>query len=102
MSQIPALLKELASHGVTLKRDGDQLELDGPWVVLTDALVAKLRARKSDILRILGKTDAANWAMPARSLKNACQSESGVSGAEALCTDEHGNSLARTQSWAAG
>jgi TubC N-terminal docking domain len=61
VSKIAALLNELSSNGVTFKKNGDQLVLDGPCVVLTDALVGKLRAHKSDILRSLGDWDAVDW-----------------------------------------
>lgn len=61
MSQIAALLNELSSNGVTLRKNGDQLVLDGPCAILTDALVGKLRAHKSDILRTLGNWDAVEW-----------------------------------------
>jgi hypothetical protein len=61
VSQIAALLNELSANGVTMRKNGDQLVLDGPCVVLTDALVGHLRALKSDILRSLGAWDALDW-----------------------------------------
>ena len=49
------MIKELSQIGVTLSKSGDEIALDGPRAVLTDALVKKLRTLKSDILRTLAQ-----------------------------------------------
>jgi hypothetical protein len=61
VTQIAALIKELSQIGVTLSKHGDEIMLDGPEAVLTDALVGKLRALKPDLLRTLEHWDSADW-----------------------------------------
>jgi hypothetical protein len=56
-----ALLSELSQLGVTLSKRGHEIVLEGPDAVLTDALVGKLRAIKSQILRNLDAWDFADW-----------------------------------------
>lgn len=53
MNRTVALIDELSKLGVTLSRTGDQIVIDGPEAVLTDALVERLRSFKSEILRSL-------------------------------------------------
>lgn len=53
MTGAMSLIKELEQSGVILSRSGDQLVLDGPENVVTDSLVHKVRAFKSDILLCL-------------------------------------------------
>jgi TubC N-terminal docking domain len=61
VSRTAALLQEISQLGVTLTKDGDQIVVDGPETVLTDAFVEKLRAVKADILRTLNGWDPADW-----------------------------------------
>jgi hypothetical protein len=61
MIQIAALIKELSLSGVSLKKNGNQIVLEGPGSVLTDALVDKLWELKSDLLRTLGDWDSEDW-----------------------------------------
>jgi hypothetical protein len=55
------LLRELSQIGVTLSKHGHEIVLDGPETVLTDALVERLRAVKSEILRDLQAWNSAEW-----------------------------------------
>lgn len=48
-----ALLRDLAAQGVILSTDGDHLDVDAPDAVLTDDLLATLRARKAELLDLL-------------------------------------------------
>jgi TubC N-terminal docking domain len=48
-----ALLHDLTGRGVILLASGDRLDLDGPDDVLTDDLLAMLRARKAELLDLL-------------------------------------------------
>jgi hypothetical protein len=48
-----ALLHDLTGRGVVLSADGDRLDIDAPDSVLTDALLATLRARKAELLDLL-------------------------------------------------
>jgi hypothetical protein len=59
--QVATLIKELSSNGVSLKKNGRQIVLEGPESVITDALVDKLRELKSDLLRNLGDWDSGDW-----------------------------------------
>jgi hypothetical protein len=59
--RVAALLEELSHVGVTLSKEGDEIVLDGPAAVLTDALIEELRAHKSDILSTFGEWDSADW-----------------------------------------
>jgi hypothetical protein len=61
VSQTLALIQKLSDLGVTLTRTGDEVVLDGPEAVLTDALVEHLRTFKSEILRNLTDWDAEDW-----------------------------------------
>jgi hypothetical protein len=56
-----ALIDELSQLGVTLSRTGNQIVIDGPEAVLTDALVEKLRTFKSEILQSLEDWGFADW-----------------------------------------
>lgn len=48
-----ALIFDLATAGVILSADGDRLDIDGPDAVLTDDLLAMLKARKAELLDLL-------------------------------------------------
>jgi hypothetical protein len=61
VTRVAALMKELSQVGVTLSKNGDEVVLDGPAAVLTDDLIAELRAHKSDILATFGEWDSADW-----------------------------------------
>jgi hypothetical protein len=54
-------MRELSSNGVSLKKNGNQIVLEGPASVLTDALVDKLRELKSDLLHTLADWDSGDW-----------------------------------------
>jgi hypothetical protein len=47
------LLHDLATRGVILSSDGDHLDVDGPADVLTDEMIATLKAHKSELLELL-------------------------------------------------
>ena len=61
MIRVAALIEELSQVGVTLSKNGDEIVLDGPAVVLTDDLIEELRAHKSEILATFGEWDTADW-----------------------------------------
>lgn len=61
MIRVAALIEELSQVGVTLSKNGDEIVLDGPAVVLTDDLIEELRAHKSEILATFGEWDSADW-----------------------------------------
>src|SRR5262245_44232520 len=48
-----SILRDLAPHGVILTATGDRLDVDGPGEVLTDELLATLRAHKAALLELL-------------------------------------------------
>ena len=62
-----SLLQELRRQGVTIKVEGAQLVVLGRALALTDEIVARLQAGKSELLRLLGHAegnlgwDAADW-----------------------------------------
>lgn len=48
-----ALLADLRRRGVRIEPDGDALDIEGPESVITDALLADVRAHKPALLRLL-------------------------------------------------
>jgi tubulysin polyketide synthase-like protein len=50
-----SLLRDLTAQGVILSADGNQLDVDAPDAVLTDELLAMLRARKAELLDLLAE-----------------------------------------------
>jgi len=58
------LLAELNGLGVKLRLDGDELHVNAPQGVLTDALRQRLRLHKEDILCLLRSSDVAEQALP--------------------------------------
>lgn len=47
------LFRDLVTQGVILSIDGDRLDVEGPDAILTDDLLATLRARKAELLDLL-------------------------------------------------
>lgn len=61
MSAATMLVEELSRAGVSLRREGEQLILEGPEPLITDAVVANVRTHKTDILEALVQWDEGDW-----------------------------------------
>jgi TubC N-terminal docking domain len=77
------LIEELSSSGVLLAREGDKLVLDGPEVLITEALVESVRALKSEILQTLGSYGSLSWRAHFSERVGIAEFEHGLSRAEA-------------------
>ncbi len=61
MTAVANLVDRLLEKGVMMRRNGDNLILDGPVEVLTDELVEQVRAAKFGIMRTLEERETSNW-----------------------------------------
>jgi len=64
-----SLLQDLATRGVTLAANGDHLDIDAPDDVLTDEVLATLKAHKAELLASLRSDSIAREVCP------ICQTE---------------------------
>jgi hypothetical protein len=77
------LIEELLQSGVVVSRSGKQLVLDGPEALITDGLIDRVRALKSEILRNLEVGDSEDWETFFNERAGIAQREGSISRSEA-------------------